>query len=169
MTSSLANIISILQFSRFRKELVCWDAWILSVPKFALIQVYILQWHNFTTLWDACSDYLREKSQKMQNRAGRDITGKSYQARSSEILADLGWQTLDRRLKTKMATFWYNIRNNNDNEPWRNMFKLSNCWACVFNLRINEINFQIPKPRTMKKSVRFFGLTFWNDLSTTAK
>ena len=73
--------------------------------KFALIQVYnatVLTLSDYCGLvWDACSDYLTEKPQKMQNRSRRDIAGKSYETRSSEILADFEWQTLDERMKTK--------------------------------------------------------------------
>ena len=143
------------------------------VPKFALILVYnaiILPHFDYCSLvWDTCSNYLIEKLQKMQNRAARVITGTSYETMSSEILADLGWQPLTKRMKIKKATFMYNIRNNNHNEPMTNMFKLSNNQA--HNLRSNEINFQIPKPRTnfMKKSISFSGVTLWNDLPTIAK
>ena len=36
-------------------------------------------------VWDNCSKYILEKLQKLQNRAARVITGKSYETRSSEI------------------------------------------------------------------------------------
>ena len=94
----------------------------------------------------------------MHNRSRRDIAGKSYETRSSEILADFGWQTSDKRMKTKKVAFVYIIRNNNHNEPMTDMFKLSNSQACIHNLRINATNFQILKPRATKKSIKFSDL-----------
>ena len=68
------------------------------VPKFALKHVHnalILPHFDYCSLvWDTCSNDLIEKLQKMQNRAARVITGKSYETRSIEILTELGWQPL---------------------------------------------------------------------------
>ena len=68
------------------------------VPKFNLMQVYnalILPHFDYCSLvWDACSNYLIENLQKLQNRAARVISGKSYDIRSCEILSELGWRPL---------------------------------------------------------------------------
>ena len=72
------------------------------------------------------ADYLIENLQKLQNRAARVITGKSYEIRSCEILSDLGWRPLAERMKFKKATFMYNVKNNNLNEPMTDMFEISN-------------------------------------------
>ena len=40
----------------------------------------------------ACSNYLIENLQKLQQRAVKVILGKPYEIRSCEFLADLGWQ-----------------------------------------------------------------------------
>jgi hypothetical protein len=92
-------------------------------------------------VWDNCSKYLLEKLQKLQNRAARGITGKSYETRSSEILKNLGWQPLLDRRKDKRALFMYKIRNNEFPECLTSMFNTSN--NKTYNLRGNELDFVI--------------------------
>ena len=79
------------------------------VPQETLRTVYsalIMPHFDYCSLvWDNCSNYLLEKLQKLQNRAARVITGKSYETRSSEILKNLGWQPLLDRRKDKRALF----------------------------------------------------------------
>ena len=70
------------------------------VPKYTLMHVYsalIMPCFDYCSLvWDTCSNYLIENLQKLQNRAARVISGKTYETRSREILSDLGWQPLQR-------------------------------------------------------------------------
>lgn len=62
-------------------------------------------------LWDTCGKQLKDKLQKIQNRAGRVITGSSYDVRSTDVLNNLKWKTLEtRRFHTK-ATLMYKIFN----------------------------------------------------------
>ena len=53
------------------------------VPKFTLMHVYnalILPHFDYCSLvWDTCSNYVIENLQKLQNRAARVISGKSYE------------------------------------------------------------------------------------------
>ena len=59
----------------------------------------------------ACAGKLKDKLQKIQNRAGRVITGSSYDVRSADVLNNLKWKTLEtRRFHTK-ATLMYKILN----------------------------------------------------------
>ena len=97
-------------------------------------------------VWDTCSNYLIENLQKLQNRAARVISGKSYEIRSYEILSELGWRPLAERMKFKKATFMYNVKNNNLNEPMTDIFEVSN--NEFHNLRSNAVNFHIPKPKS---------------------
>ena len=55
--------------------------------------------------------YSLEKLQKMQNRAARVITGRSYEVRSETILQDLGWQPLIEIWKENKAVFMYKVKN----------------------------------------------------------
>ena len=46
-------------------------------------------------LWDTCGKQLKYKLQKIQNRAARVITGSSYDVRSTDVLNNLKWKTLE--------------------------------------------------------------------------
>ena len=83
----------------------------------------IMPYFDYCSLvWDTCSNYFIENLQKLQNRAERIISGKTYDMRSCEIFtADLGWQPLAERMKFKKAMFMYNIKHNNLNEPMKNV------------------------------------------------
>ena len=68
------------------------------VPQSTLISVYnsiILPHFDYCSLvWDIGNVYSLERLQKLQNRAARVITGKSYDVRSGDILKELCWQPL---------------------------------------------------------------------------
>ena len=58
-------------------------------------------------LWDTCGKQLKDKLQKIQNRAGRVITGSSYDVRSADVLNNLKWKTLEtRRFHAKATLIW---------------------------------------------------------------
>jgi hypothetical protein len=143
------------------------------VPQETLRTVYsalIMPHFDYCSLvWDNCSNYLLEKLQKLQNRAARVITGKSYETRSSEILKNLGWQPLLDRRKDKRALFMFKIRNNEFPKCLTSMFNTSN--NKNYNLRSNELDFALPKPNTnyLKKSFSYSGAALWNDLPKRAK
>ena len=137
------------------------------VPKYTLMHVYsalIMPYFDYCRLvWDTCSNYLIENLQKLQNRAARVISGRAYEIRSREILSDLGWQPLEKRMKYKKATSMYNIKHNNLNKPMKDMFEIRN--NEFHNLRSNAVDFHIPKPKTnfMKKTISYLGALQWNN------
>ncbi len=45
-------------------------------------------------VWDGICSKLSDKLQKLQNRAARVITRSSYDASSSSVLEELGWNNL---------------------------------------------------------------------------
>ena len=81
-------------------------------------------------VWDNGGNCLLQRLQKIQNRAARVITGKSYEVRSSEILRELDWQTLEKRRKCNKAIFMYKIKHTN--EP-------PQCMANLLNVNNNTI------------------------------
>ena len=85
------------------------------VPQSTLISVYnaIVQPHfDYRSLvWDIGNVYSLEKLQKMQNRAARVITGRSYEVRSETILQDLCWQPLIEKWRENKAFFMYKAKN----------------------------------------------------------
>jgi hypothetical protein len=136
------------------------------VPKTTLIKVYnaiILPHFDYCSLvWDNCSDYLIDKLQKLQNRAARVITSKTYETRSCDVLKELQWQPLKERLKHKKLFFMHKIRNNKLPISTTNMFDIKT--NLRYNLRSNNRDFSLDQPNTnfMKKSISyacsFFGL-----------
>ena len=62
----------------------------------------------------------------MQNRAARIITGKSYEIRTSELLKELNWQTLEERRESGRFTFMFNVKNQEAPENMANLFRFSN-------------------------------------------
>ena len=74
----------------------------------------------------------------MQNRAARIITGKSYEIRTSELLKELNWQTLEERRESGRFTFIFNVKNQEAPENMANLFRFSNNEK--YDLRNNGIN-----------------------------
>ena len=79
----------------------------------------------------------------MQNRAARIITGKSYEIRTSELLKELNWQTLEERRESGRFTFMFNVKNQEAPENMANLFRFSNNEK--YDLRNNGIIFSSKK------------------------
>jgi hypothetical protein len=143
------------------------------VPKTTLIKVYnaiILPHFDYCSLvWDNCSDYLIDKLQKLQNRAARVITSKTYETRSCDVLKELQWQPLKERLKHKKLFFMHKIRNNKLPISTTNMFDIKT--NLRYNLRSNNRDFSLDKPNTnfMKKIISYAASSAWNNLPPEAK
>jgi hypothetical protein len=105
----------------------------------------------------------------VQNRAARIITGKSYEIRTSELLKELNWQTLEERRESGRFTFMFNVKNQEAPENMANLFGFSNNEK--YDLRNNGINFQLDKPKTnfLKKSISYSGAKCWNNLPNEIK
>ena len=124
------------------------------VPKSTLLRI-----HNSITLshfdycslvWDNCCEYLTDKLQKLQNRAARIITGRTYDVRSDDVLKELNWEPLKQRYKINKTIFMHKVRN--DIMPFlNNLFK--NKTNDRYDLRSNDNNYVLGKPKTnfMKK------------------
>jgi hypothetical protein len=81
-------------------------------------------------VWENCGNCLLQRLQKMQNRAASVVIGKSYEVRSSEILRELDWQTLEKRRNCNKAMLMYKIKHTN--EP-------PQCMANLFNVKNNTM------------------------------
>ena len=123
-------------------------------------------------LWDTCSKSLKNKLQKLQNRAARVITGDKYDVRSVEILNRLKWDTLEiRRLKMK-STLVYKIVNENSAPNLRGNFSiLKDTNKGNYNLRRLKTDLALPRPNTnfRKRSFGYSGAMLWNSLPTEVK
>ena len=69
------------------------------VPKSTFLRIYnaiVLSHFDYCSLvWDNCCEYLTGKLQKLQNRAVRIITGRTYDVNSDDVLKELNWDTLE--------------------------------------------------------------------------
>ena len=89
----------------------------------------------------------RQEPSKIQNRAGRVITGSSYVARSADALNNLKWKTLESwRFHTK-ATLMYKILNDLSAPQLSNSFvKLNDTNINNNNLRNIETDLALQRP-----------------------
>ena len=77
-------------------------------------------------VWGNCNETLRNKIQKLQNRAARVITGDSYEVRSIDILNKLGWKNLEERRILQTQTYVSKALQGNCPENINEMFKIQN-------------------------------------------
>ena len=73
----------------------------------SLIEPYF----DCSPLWDTRGKQLKDKLQKIQNRAGWVIRGSSYDVKSADVLNNLKWKTLETRRSHTKATLMYPILN----------------------------------------------------------
>ncbi len=98
-----------------------------------------------------------DKLQKLQNRAARVITGRTYEVSSKYVLNELNWQPLRQRFRRNKSIFMYKIKNDSMPQSLTEMFKIR-----IFNNK----NFALQKPETnfMKKSISYSAAFLWNSL-----
>ena len=107
------------------------------------------------------------KLQKLQNRAARIITRSCYDVRSCDILADLGWETLEKRryrLKKSMMT---KIMNRKAPKYLEDLFRPKQSKSSlVLRDAVNKLAIPMPKTDCFKQSISYTGAIMWNKLST---
>ena len=134
----------------------------------AMIQPYF---DYCSPLWGNCSAYLKGKLQRFQNRAGRIISGASYETNSADVLKSLGWQTLEERRKRNKSILMYRILNNRAAPILKEQFTRRSDLPENYNLRCRRTDLILPNPKRdyLKKSFKYSGAKVWNSLSTEAK
>ena len=118
-----------------------------------------------------CGQQLKDKLQKIQNRAGRVIMGSSYDVSSADVLNNLKWKTLEtRRFHTK-ATLMHKILNDLSAPQLSNSFVKLNDTNINYNLRNIKTDLAVPRPCTnfLKRSFKYSCAMLWNNLSYEAK
>ena len=114
-------------------------------------------------VWGNCGKTLRDKLQKLQNRAARVLTFSNNDADATELLKFLGRKNLARRQEILKATMTFRCLHGLAPEylyskfTWRD----SDC-----DLRDSENKLNVPLPRTNyhRKSSSSNGATLWNSL-----
>lgn len=145
------------------------------ITKETLLNIYnsiVLPYFDYCSpLWDKCGSVLKEKLQKLQNRAARVISGVSYETRSSDILQALSWKNVEERHKKNKSILMYKVLNNHTAPNLRPSFIRMSESQNDYQLRNRETDLIIPKPKSeyLKKSFKYSGAVTWNALSTDAK
>lgn len=145
---------------------------LLSLPQ--LISVYnalVIPYFDYcSTVWGNCGTVLRNKLQKLQNRAARIITRSGYEIRSTKILTALNWCNLETRRNQQKGTLMYKIVNGMSPRYLNEMFVPLN-EAHGHNLRNSEVDVKIPLPKSeyLKRSFTYSGAVLWNGLPSMIK
>ena len=85
--------------------------------------------------------------QKLQNRAARIITGASHLQRSSDVLCELGWMTLETMRKRQKSILMFKTLNGLTPPYLSEMFTHSASFH-DYALRSSGVNLAFPKSRT---------------------
>ena len=112
-----------------------------------IYQVLVLPHFNYCALvWDNCSITLQNKLEKLQNKAGRIITGDSYDTPSDIVIKKLGWEILYDRRKVQLSSLMKKLVRGENNNNVTELFSLSN--RPCYNLRSNNRVLSLPQPNT---------------------
>ena len=114
-------------------------------------------------VWGNCGKTLRDKLQKLQNRAARVLTFSNYDADTTELLEFLGWKNLARQQEIHKATMMFRCLHGLAPEYLCSKFT----WRDpAYNLRDSENKLNVPLPRTnyYRNSFSYNGATLWNSL-----
>ena len=114
-------------------------------------------------MWDNCSQTIKNKLEKLHNKAARIITGDSYEIRSDAVRSKLGWVTLQER-RDKMSKLMKQIVDKKSIDYLQELFTISS--NSVYSLRSNNCSLLLPKPNTnaLKRSFSYRGAAAWNNL-----
>ena len=133
----------------------------------ALVEPYF---EYCSPLWDNCGKTLQERLQKFQSRAARVITGASHDIRSTDVLDNLSWETLDVKRFYSKSILMYKILNDYTAPRLQEFFSKS-VFQNTYNLRNDDTDLALPKAKRefLKRSFRYSGAKLWNSLSPGAK
>ena len=114
-----------------------------------------------SSLWGNFGIVVRDKIQKLQNRAARD----SYEVRSEDILQKLNWSDLQKRRNLQKSILMYKVLNGHAPTYLSDLFVRAN-ESIGYKLRRSETNVRIPQPHTeyLKRSLSYSSAILWNSL-----
>ncbi|PFX20940.1 hypothetical protein AWC38_SpisGene14594 [Stylophora pistillata] len=114
-------------------------------------------------VWGSCGKTLRDKLQKLQNRAARVLTFSNYDADATELLEFLGWKNLARQQEIHKATMMFRCLHG---LAPRYLYSKFTWRDSAYDLRDSENKLNVPLPRTnyYRKSFSYNGATLWNSL-----
>ena len=110
-----------------------------------------------------CGITLRNKVQKLQNRAARVLTYSSYDVDAGHLFKLLGWKNLACQQQFQRATMVYRSLHGLAPNYLSSKFERR---EVAYNLRDSENKLNVPLPRTnyYKNSFSYSGAILWNSL-----
>ena len=122
------------------------------LPPTALHDVYygLVQSHfdYCSVVWGNCGKSLRDKLQRLQNRAARVLTNSNYDADASILLNDSGWQNLETQRQIQKAVMVYKSLNCLAPDYMSSKFILRSDLFNSYNLRDSVNKLAVPLLRT---------------------
>ena len=114
-------------------------------------------------VWGNCGITLRNKVQKLQNRAARVLTYSSYDVDAGHLFKLLGWKNLACQQQIQRATMVYRSLHGLAPNYLSSKFERR---EVAYNLRDSENKLNVPLPRTnyYKNSFSYSGAILWNSL-----
>ena len=107
----------------------------------------VLPYFDYCSLvWNNCSQSLKDKIQRLQNRATRPITGDNYDIRSNYILHKLRWNNLQDRRTSQTLSYVKKALKKKCPEGINEMFQISS--NDFHDLRSNNWMLSLSKPKT---------------------
>jgi len=143
-------------------------------PRETLIMIYkalIQPYFDYcSSVWESIGVGQSERLQKLQNRAERLITFSDLNIRSSTLLSDLGWDSLERRRSKQLATTLFKILHNLATTRLNNLLKIPTMFHS-HNLRNSKYYLFIPRPsiEAGKRIFQYRGSVLWNSSPLSAK
>ena len=131
---------------------------------------FVLPHFDYCSLvWHNCSKALQNKLQKLQNKAGRIITGDSYEIASDTVRTKLCWDTLEERREKQLENLMIQIMKGNSIAHLREFFTF--CSNQKYQLRSNNHVLRLPKPNTnaLMRSFAYKGAAAWNNIEEHRK
>ena len=119
--------------------------------------------HYCDIVWGNSGKTVRDKLQKLQNRAPCVLTFSNYDADTTELLELLGWKNLARQQEIHKATMMLRCLHRLAPEYLYSKFM----WRdSAYDLRDSENKLNVPLPRTnyYRNSFSYNGGTLWNSL-----
>ena len=137
------------------------------VPQSTLHLIYqaLIQPHfdYCNIVWGNCGLTLRNKTQKLQNRAARVLTYSNYDVDADHLFKLLGWKNLHCQQQIQRATMVYKSLHGLAPSYLTSKFERR---EIAYNLRDSEYKLNVPLPRTnyYKNSFTYSGAILWNSL-----
>ena len=132
--------------------------------------VFVLPHFDYCALvWNNCSKTLQNKLQKLQNKAGRIITGYCYKTASDTVRSKLSWDTLEATRKKQLETCMIQIMKDNSIDYLRELFTIHA--NQTYGLRSNNRVLHLPRPKknALKRNFSYKGAAAWNNIEENRK